>query len=827
MLGAIWTAGGAFAGAPAASPYSPQPEDQIDALVREMTLPEKISLLSGDSTGFNAPALERLGIPKIYMADGPVGVRVGAATAWPVSVNMAASWDTELIYRYGVALAEETLAKGKTCILGPCVGVQRFPLGGRNFESFGEDPWLSSRMAVSYIKGVQSRHVIATVKHYACNDQEWERTRGDSIVDERTLREVHLLPFEAAVREAGVWAVMSSYNLVNGKHSSENKHLLTDILKQEWGFPGIVMSDWVSVHSDADAANAGLDLEMPKAVWFGNRLLDAVKAGKVSEAVIDDKVRRNLRVRMAMGRFEHPLPPKDVSGVENAEHRALALEMAQESITLLKNEGILPLDKRAVKRIAVIGPNAAKTRSGGGGSSGIFPWHTVSPVQGVRDVVGTGVEIVTAEGVSLDKFAVATVPSSVLRTPDGKEQGLRGEYFTNTDFNGTPAFVRIDPMLDLDFKTRGADPRIGTDNFSARWTGLFTPTETRRYFLGTVSDDGSRLYVDGKLLVDNWGSHGMVQETAAIAMEAGRTYSIRIDYFQEGGDAGVKFVWKDSTKSAPEPTIAQAVEAAKGADAVVLCLGNTALQEAEGADVRDFVMPNNQDELVQAVTAANPRTIVVLYGGVPFRVKDWLPRTPALLAAYYPGQEGGDALAQILFGEVNPSGKLPFSYIQERSESPAFEGYQNPDRKMVYREGVFVGYKYYEKHGVTPLFPFGHGLSYTTFAYKNARVQRTGEWTCTVSVDVTNTGQRAGAEVVQLYVGEKAPPLERPLKELKAFSRVRLAAGETRTVSFDLGPRAFRFYDVGLAGWKADHDTFTFSLGSSSREIQQTCTQQF
>lgn len=804
-----------------------QREQRIEQLVGAMTLKEKISLLSGDETGFNAPGLERLGIPKIYMADGPVGVRVEHSTAWPVSVAMAASWDTALIERYGVALAEEVLGNGKTCILGPCVGVQRFPLGGRNFESFGEDPFLSSRMAVNYIRGVQSRGVIATVKHYAANDQEWERTRVDSVVDERALREVHLLPFEAAVREAGVLAVMSSYNLVNGKHSSENPHLLTDILKNDWGFNGIVMSDWVSVYSDADAANAGLDLEMPSGIWFGERLLAAVQNGKVSEAVINDKVRRLLRVRFAAGLFEHPTPPVDPSAIQNAQHRALALEMAQRSVTLLKNEGLLPFPKRGLKRVALIGPNAAKARSGGGGSSAVNPWETVSILEGVRRLVGPDVEIVSAEGVSLDPMPTVPVPSKLLRTPDGKEAGLRGEYFNNHDLKGPPAFVRTDAAIDFDFGNGGPDPRLGVDNFSIRWTGTFTPPESRSYLLGTISDDGTRLYLDDKLIVDNWGNHGMVQVVDQVVLEAGKSYAIRIEFYEDGGGAGAQFVWQDPPHPMPQPTIEQAVDTAKNADAVILCVGNSADQESEGLDVRDFLMPKGQEELVRAVSAVNPHTVVVAFGGVPVRAKDWIAGVPAMLAAYYPGQEGGDAVAQILFGEVNPSGKLPFSYIQDRSESPAFGGYQDPGLKALYTEGVFVGYKYYEQHGVKPLFPFGHGLSYTQFEYKNLRVSKTGEWACTVTLDVTNTGPRLGDEVVQLYVGQTSPSVPRPKKELKGFTRVRLSPGETRSVTFNLSPRAFQFYDVDHAAWKADHDSFTISVGASSADIRQTGTAVF
>ena len=395
-------------------------ETRVEDLLQQMTPQEKITLLGGDETGFNACGVERLGIPPIRMTDGPVGVRTGAATAFPVSINMAASWDTGLIHRYGVALGEETKAKGKNCILGPCVGIHRFPLNGRNFESFGEDPFLSSRMAVSVVQGVQSQHVIATVKHFACNDQEWERNHYDVQVDERTLREIHLPAFEAAVKEGQVLAVMSAYNIVNGAHCSENRHLLTDILKNDWGFPGIVMSDWVSVYSAVGAANAGLDLEMPHPVWFKDRLLAAVQDGRVSEAVIDDKVRRQLRVRFLAGLFDNPAPAEDESIIRSESHRNLALEMARKSIVLLKNDRLLPLARERIKTIALIGPHAKTARTGGGGSSMVQPWETVSPYEGVAALLGNQVKIAYAEGTHIDPIRPVPLPSKYLRTPDGR-----------------------------------------------------------------------------------------------------------------------------------------------------------------------------------------------------------------------------------------------------------------------------------------------------------------------------------------------------------------------------------------------------------------------
>lgn len=796
-------------------------EQDIQDLVGQMTLEEKLTMLSGDVTGFNAPGVERLGVPTLYMSDGPLGVRNGKATAYPASIALAATWDAQLAHDYGNALAEETLAKGKNCILGPCVGVSRFPLGGRNFESFGEDPVLSGYLAIAVIHGIQEKGVLATIKHYAANDQEWRRNDVDSIVSERALREVHLLPFEYGVKEGDVWSVMSSYNLVNGHHASENSYLLTDVLKTDWGFRGIVMSDWVSVYSAAKAANAGLDLEMPNAVWFGEKLTADVKAGKVSQAVIDDKIRRHLRVRSALGMFDRPAPVADQSLVETQAHRDMARRMAEESITLLKNNGLLPLDKTKAPVIALIGPNSLVARTGGGGSSCVEPWRTTSPLEGLRAVLGDKATILTNEGVMIDAARVQVVPTEYLHTPDGKP-GLRGEYFNNQDYSGAPALVRDDEKIDFQWSNQAPAPGINKDFVCIRWSGKFTAPSTGNFLLGTRSDDGSRLFIDGKLIADNWGNHDMQMPVVGeVQMEAGKSYDIRIDYQEDGGDAGMILVWQDPADRVGEVTIAGAVETAKKADVVILCVGNSKGFESEGLDVASFDMPRNQNSLIQEVLATGKPAIVVMYGGTPFHIQGWADKAAAILNAYYPGQEGGEALAKILVGDVNPSAKLPYSYIQEPEQSPGFINYQNPDLRTPYTEDVFVGYKWYETHGVEPLYPFGFGLSYTSFEYSNLRIEKLDDAIVRVSVDVTNTGKRAGEEIVQLYVGEDHAPVMRPAKELRSFSKVALTAGETQTVTMNLDDRAFRRWDESQHAWTTDSGSYTIYVGASSADIRQ------
>lgn len=817
VLAALGLVAALFVGGRAAA--QPDAEARIEALLGRMTLEEKILLLSGDESDFNAHGLPRLGIPSIRMSDGPAGVRTGRATAFPAPVNLAASWDVALAGRYGDALAAETLAKGRTCILGPCVGIHRFPLGGRNFESFGEDPWLASRLAVAEIRAIQRRGVVATVKHFAVNDQEWERREVNVIVDERALREIHLPAFEAAVTEAGVWAVMTAYNRVNGPHASQSRDLITGILKGDWGFRGLVMSDWESVYTDVGAANAGLDLEMPTAVWFGRPLARAVRDGRVSAAVIDDKIRRHLRVRLAAGLFEHPAPAEDESVIRSKAHRALAEEIATAGIVLLKNDGILPLDPGRPPRLALIGPAMNHARTGGGGSSLVLPWHTVSPLEGIAAVLGTRAACRFEEGVTMDLYRPAPIPAACFHTPEGAP-GLRTEYFANADCSGAPVATGVEPQVNLELIGGTPDPRLNKDLFSIRWTGTFTPPLTRDYELALCSDDGSRLWIDGQLVIDHWGAHSLATKTGTIRLEAGRPHDLRVEFCELGGDASMIFGWRAPDDTSVPPTLEAAVAAARAAEVAIVAVGQASSTEGEGRDVAGFTLPAGQDELVQAVADANPNTIVVVYGGVPQRLEHWIGKVRAVFAAGYPGQEGGAAIAALLFGRANPSAKLPFSYIQHRSDSPAFADYGNADLRSRYAEGVLVGYRYLDQQAIAPLFPFGHGLSYTTFEYNGLKLARTSD-TWIATVELTNTGNRAGAEVVQLYVAPPADtPLPRPPQELKAFAKVTLAPGETRTVALPLPPRAFQYFDPAVSGWVTAPGDYAIRVGSSSRDLR-------
>ncbi|HEY8240544.1 MAG TPA: glycoside hydrolase family 3 N-terminal domain-containing protein, partial [Kiritimatiellia bacterium] len=563
----------------------------------KLTLEEKVSLLAGKDMG-ETRSVERLGIPSVRVTDGPHGVGWGnPAIAFPTPVNMAASWNTALVRRVGSALGEETLAAGRQVLLGPCVNIHRVVYGGRNFESFGEDPYLAGRMAVAYITGVQETGVGTSLKHFACNNQEWERLTIDAKVDERALQEIYLPAFKAAVMEAHPWTVMSAYNMLNGHFCSANRRLLTETLKEGWGFDGVVVSDWGGCHSTIEAANAGLDLEMPgPGDHFNQKLVDAVKSGAVDEAVIDDKVRRVLRLVQRTGRLDNR--PAGAGGMNTPEHRALARELAVESIVLMKNDGgALPLKSGEIKSIAVIGPNGAVARIGGGGSSTVSAPYGVSPFDGLREKCGPGVRVEYVEGCPLVGQVVAFEPAC-FRPPDAKpgELGLRAEYFDNMELKGAPAVVRTDPNILFNWGLGSPDPKLPIDHFSARWTGDLIPPATDEFDIAVTSDDGSRVYIDGELVIDHWSDHGAETKYVSRPLVAGKPVKLKVEYYERTGEASVRLGFLP--RGSP---FADAVALAKAADVAVVCGGLGSEVEAEGRDRDAFALPGLQAKLIQAV----------------------------------------------------------------------------------------------------------------------------------------------------------------------------------------------------------------------------------
>lgn len=805
-------------------------EQKISELLSQMTLSEKVSLLSGKDAWRTMP-IPRLGIPSITMTDGPHGVRssypeagrkAGPTTCFPTGVSMAATWNTALIEKVGMALAEETRAMDCDILLGPCVNIVRHPLAGRNFESYSEDPYLNGKMGVAWVKGLQSKKVGASLKHFAANNQEFERHRGSSELDERTLREIYLPHFEMVVKEAKPFTVMCAYNRINGVYASQNRHLLREILKEEWGFDGVVVSDWGANHTIFESVENGLDLEMPgPARYYGKLLEDAVHNWQIDEKVIDDAVRRILRILFRAGKFDDPatLPP---GSVNTPEHQALALEVAEEAITLLKNEAdLLPLDIEKIRTLAVIGPNAAEDRIGGGGSSYVDPPYRVSPLEALRARFGDKIQIEYEKG--CDNYH----QPPVLGADWLGGNGLKVDFFDNPALQGQPAGTISIPKAEMWMWANSLPAsKITSPRFSLRASGSFTPLESGNFTFFLVNTSTCRVFINGNKVFENTSKpkeHRAESEVQfQTTLEEGKSYDLVIEYLKDN-DEEFAF-WKLACMRVFGPgednRIQKAAELAAKSDVALVFIGMPEGFESEGYDRPDMRLPGPQDELVRAVLKANPRTVVILNAGSPVEMP-WAEDVPAILEAYYPGQEGGNAVAKILFGEINPSGKLTVTFPRRLEDTPAYINYPG-DRKVYYGEGIFVGYRYYEKKKVSPLFPFGHGLSYTTFEYENLTVPsevNIGE-SVKVQVTVKNTGKRAGKEVVQLYVGDPESSLVRPPKELKGFAKVELQPGESKTVSFELDERAFAFYDPYQSRWVVEPGEFQILVGSSSQDIR-------
>jgi beta-glucosidase len=819
--------------------------NRVQSLMQELTLEEKVALLAGASM-WHTVAVERLGIPAIKVTDGPNGARGDAifgagkrAAAFPVGIALAATWNTDLVEQVGQALGEEALTKGARLLLAPTVNIHRSPLNGRNFECFSEDPYLASRMAVAYINGLQSRGVGASIKHFAGNNSEYERNTISSEIGERALREIYLPAFEAAVREAGTWAIMSAYNKVNGTSCCEHPQLLTSILREEWGFEGIVMSDWFGTYSTAPALNAGLDLEMPgPPLWRGQRLTDAVRSGEVKEEAIDAAAARVLHLIERVGALDEAGILEEQS-IDRPEHRACARRAAAESVVLLKTNGLLPLDPEKLRSVAIIGPNAKTAQIMGGGSSQVKAHYVVTPFEGITAQLGPGVEVGYEIGCINHKFIPLIDMSRVEHDPN--RSGFTAAYYNNLDLSGEPILhstLEASETIWID----EIGPGVNAEAFSARITGRFTPEEGGPHTFGLASSGLSRLYVGGELIVDNWSSQtrgetflgmGSSEQRGEVRLTAGEPVDILVEYSKEsaGPIAGVRL---GCLPEVPADAIERAAKLAASADVALVFVGSTGEWETEGADRASLDLVGKQSDLIEAVAAANPGTVVIVQTGSPI-VMPWLDKPAAVMQAWLNGQECGNAIADVLFGKVDASGRLPQTFPKRLQDNPTYINYPGENGKVVYGEGIFVGYRYYDKKDIEPLFPFGFGLSYTTFDYANLRLSQ-GEISpgeiegslfpkgnpqgLEVTVDVTNSGQRAGSEVVQLYVRDPESAVQRPEKELKGFSKVTLKPGETRSVTFSLDRRALAYWDDAAQNWTAETGVFEVLIGRSALDIR-------
>lgn len=810
--------------AQAPAPDSPALEAEAHRDLAKLTLEQKIALLGGTDGYFTQP-MPALGLPKLKMSDASVGVRTwGPTTAYAGGVALAATWDVAFARVLGQALGRDARARGVDFLLGPGVNLARSPIAGRNFEYLSEDPYLNAALVVPFIEGVQSQGVVATVKHYALNNQEFDRQNASSDVDERTMRELYLPAFEAAVTRAHVDAVMSSYNLVNGVHSTQNRVLNLQILKDEWGFQGVLMSDWGATHDAVAAANNGLDLEMPSARYMNARnLLAAVQSGQVAEATIDDKVLRLLRLWLRYG-FETARPQFDPQDATfSVPDRAVALAGALESITLLKNTGaLLPLQPDRMHVVAVVGPDAWPAVTGGGGSSEATPFAAVDLVTGIGNLLGPGVSVLYARGLNDDATALCRNTRW--------QNGVAVQSYGSAEFTN-PLGQSKQPYL-ADWRPAGAGGRGGPGGRGAtpapapapavRYTASFQAPQAGAFVLlaGAGGQDSFHVRVDGKEVLAKERGDGQVPKTVSLTLAGGQTIQVVADYVPRAAAAF-------SLGIAYEPDLVSddARTFAAKADAVVVAVGFNAALEGEGHD-RTFDLPWGQDALVEAMLAANPHTIVTLTGGGGMNVSRWIDRAPAVLDDWYPGQEGGTAIAQVIFGEHNPEGRLPVSFDRVWTENPSYPWYYGTpatdggpaDRHIVYGDKLMVGYRYWTTTGKQPLFPFGFGLSYTSFTFSHLRVpadMHAGD-SVPVSFDVTNTGAVAGAEVAQLYVSDPSARVDRPERELKGFAKVQLEPHASRQVTLTLDARAFSYWDENAHKWTIDPGRFVIRVGGSS-----------
>ncbi|MFD1535444.1 beta-glucosidase [Nonomuraea guangzhouensis] len=786
------------------------PDQRAARLLARMTLDEKIVMLHGVGFEFGKgyagriPGNARLGIPALYLADGPNGVANGSTgvTAFPAAINGAATWDPALMRRYGEAVGVEQAGKGHNIALAPTINIVRSPRWGRTFETFSEDPYLTARMVTEQVKGVQAQGVIAMPKHFAANNQETDRGKVDVRVSERALQEIYFPGFRAAVRDGGARSVMCSYPKVNGTYACENGDLLRTALKDAMRFPGFVVSDWGATHSTLASAAAGLDVEMPGSTYFGDALKQAVAAGQVTVAAIDDKVRRILTAMYRTGLFDRDYTPRD--DVSTPEHRELARDLAEQGMVLLKDDrGVLPLDK--ARSVAVIGDAAGDHATFyGGGSAAVQPSTTVTPLAGLTARAGGRVTLNQARG-TLGTGALPVLSGDLLRPESGDGPGLTATYYRTPDFTGDPALTRVEPSVNFTGPPAGV-----TGTWSARWTGTLTPPKTGGYRFSLSGSGQARLFIDGELVAANrqeFGgvAHGLADLTAGRAVSVKVEFSSSISLFGGAHQLG----W-----SAPDPALlAEAVTAARRSD-VALVFVNDSI--SEGSDRDSLALPGDQDQLIEAVAAANPRTVVVLNTGTP-SLMPWLNRVAGVLQAWYPGQEYGNAVAAVLFGDVNPSGRLPLTFPADDRQGPdvAF-GFPGDGTTVRYDEGLNVGYRWYDARHQRPLFPFGHGLSYTAFGYDGLRADSHA-----VRVRVTNTGPRAGAETAQLYLGFPGSAGEPP-QQLKGFQKVWLRPGQSTVVTFPLDGAALSTWSPAAKGWIAAHGSFTVAVGASSRDLRVT-----
>jgi beta-glucosidase len=800
-------------------------EARVDAIMAGLTLRQAVSLLSGADFWSIQPD-PALGLGALRVTDGPNGARGGGSliggvqtAAFPVGIALGATWNPALAREIGAALAAQVKSKNAHVLLAPTVNIQRSVTNGRNFECYSEDPVLTAELAVAYIQGLQAEGISGTIKHFAGNESEIERTTISSNIDERSLREVYLIPFEAAVKRGKTWGIMSSYNKVNGTYAAENHWLLTEVLREDWGYDGIVMSDWFGSRTTAPTVNAGLDLEMPGPTRDrGDKLLAAVAAGEVSEETVMTRARAMLRLMARVGSLDDHRAFSE-SAHSTPELSALIRRAGAEGIVMLKNDGgLLPLPKTGT--LAVIGPNAKAAQIMGGGSAQLNPHYAISPFDGL--VAALGAENLTyAAGCTNHRW------EPVLQGP------LSVEFFAGRDLKGPALGADTMETAEAFWIPPLAGGAVDPAHFSARIRGTFTPSQGGIHRVGAVAAGFARVYVNGHLVANAWDGwkkgrtffeEGCDEVVGVVDLPAGKPAEVVIEFANRPADNLVFSALRIGIgRPMGDADIAEAARVAAAADRAVVFVGRNAQWDTEGSDLENIRLPGRQDELVAAVLAANPKTVVVLQTGGPVEMP-WLGAAPALVQAWYAGQETGHAIADVLLGAAEPKGRLAQTFPRRWNDNPTHsqdaEIYPGLNGQVRYEEGVFIGYRHYDRHGVAPLFPFGFGLTHTTFALSNLRIGADLQ----AYVTVANTGAQTGTAVVQLYVAPQNAPVQRPEKELKAFAKVELAAGAAREIALHLTARDFAYWDVGARGWHVAAGNYTLLAGLSAMDIQSSAS---
>lgn len=793
---------------------------RVEQMLAELTLDEKAAMTAGSAV-FSLHGVPRLGLRHLGVTDGPNGARGSSlfgsgdsrAVCIPCGSALGATWDPELVEQLGEMLGDETRTKDSRMLLAPTVNLHRSPLAGRNFECYSEDPLLTGKIAAGFVRGVQRRGVATTVKHFVANDSETERQTMSSVVDARALRELYLLPFEIAVREGRTLGIMSSYNRLNGIHCTEDRVLLTDILRGEWGFDGIVMSDWFSALFTEESANAGVDIEMPGTYRvYGPVLGAAVKEGRVAESTLDAMVQRQLSV-LARIRALDDEQGSEVS-IDRPEHRVLAYRAGTDSIVLLRNDGALPLPDPAtagsLRTVAVIGPNAAKTQLMGGGSANLRPMYRTNVLDSLRTRLGDGVSVVHEPGCDIDRVP-PTLPGRLLSARDGAP-AFDLEVFAGASWEGDPVLTgqrESGRIMFMQPRTAG----VAKPPFSWRATARFRTERSGVHAFEMIQSGEARVLIDGEVVLDGMTNPpgpgtaffgmGSAPVRATKHLEAGRDHDLVVEY-RTTPSATIFGIDLRCRVPMPDDAMGAAVAAAASADVAIVVVGTNDDWETEGEDRASLALPGEQDELIRRVAAANARTIVVVNTGAPVSMP-WAGDVAAVLQAWFGGQEAGNAVADVLLGRAEPGGRLPTTLPVRLEHTPAFGNFPGERSEVRYGEGVLMGYRWYDTRHLPTTFPFGHGLSYTTFDVSAPRLSSstfTVGGTVEVSVDVTNTGARRGAHVVQVYVEPASAPVTRPARELKAFAKVWLEPGASRTVTLVLGDRSLAYWDPAEPGWE-------------------------